>query len=337
MKIRQIFFKKRSLILFSFIIIGYFLSRPAPSFKSEIESSAEIRGVWLTNVGTIFFHHTTLLDNIFAHLARSNYTHIYVSTYGFGGTIYPSQTVKTNPLFLPPFTDVLKASKIEAGRQGLKLYAWLEYGLMLSPTNFVAVNNPDWLLKTPEGKTVVNGFVWLNPDNPEVQEYILDIIEEVANYKELTGIQLDDHWGVPSQFGNYINEMNELTAQVKKSIDKINPNLIFSLSPNPYSFSKNKYNQDWLYWAKQGYIDEVIIQIYRDNSKEFEQAIITSEIDKLDESIPVAIGIYAGSFDSYKHPAEIQKQIDITQNLGYGFSIFCWEARAMGADFFRDK
>jgi uncharacterized lipoprotein YddW (UPF0748 family) len=202
MKIKQFFFKKRNLILLALIILGYFLFRPAPSFKSQAQPSGNIRGVWLTNIATIFFHHTTLLDNVFAHFSRSGYTHIYVSTYSFGGTLYPSKKVQTYPVLLPPFTDVLKASQSEAKRQGLKLYAWLEYGLMLKPNDSIAVNNPDWLLKTPSGETVVNDFVWLNPENPEVQEYILAIIEEVAQYQELTGIQFDDHWGVPSQFGN---------------------------------------------------------------------------------------------------------------------------------------
>lgn len=333
MKIKQLFFKKRNLILLALIILGYFLFHPAPSFKSQVQPSRNIRGVWLTNIATTFFHHTTLLDNVFAHFSRSGYTHVYVSTYGFGGTIYPSKQVQTHPLFLLPFTDVLKASQSEAKRQGLKLYAWLEYGLMLKPNDSIAVNHPDWLLKTSSGETVVNDFVWLNPKNPEVQEYILGIIEEVAQYKGLTGIQLDDHWGVPSQFGNYTKAMNQLTAKVKQRLEKINPNLVFSLSPNPHSFSKNKYNQDWLQWARQGYIDEVVIQIYRPNSQEFQQSLMTAKIEQLPKSIPVAVGIYAGSMDNFKTPSEIQKQIDISQNLGYGFSIFCWEYRIVGSLF----
>lgn len=79
----------------------------------------------MTNIATSFFHHTTLLDNVFAHLAHSGYTHVYVSAYGFGGTIYPSKQVKSHPLFLPPFTDVLKASENEAQRQGLKFLLWI--------------------------------------------------------------------------------------------------------------------------------------------------------------------------------------------------------------------
>lgn len=45
--------------------------------------------------------------------------------------------------------------------------------------------------------------------------------------------------------------------------------------------------------------------------------------------MPVAIGIYAGNMGNFKASSEIQKQIDISQNLGYGFSIFCWEYRIL--------
>jgi uncharacterized lipoprotein YddW (UPF0748 family) len=331
MNIKQFILRKKNLILLTLILLGYFILRPAPSFKSQIQKSDNIKGVWVTNIATSFFHHTTLLDNVFYHLAKSGYTHVYVSAYSFGGKLYPSKHVKSNPLVVPPFTDVLKASEKEAQRQGLKLYAWLEYGLMLMPNDSIALNHPDWLLKTASGKTVVDGFVWLNPQHPEVQTYILAMIEEVSKYKGLTGIQFDDHWSVPHHFGNHSTAMNKLTARVKQRLEEINPDLIFSLSPNPYSFSKEKYNQDWLKWAKRGYIDEVVIQIYRTNAQEFEQSILTSQIHQLPKSMPVAIGIYAGSVGNFKTSSEIQKQIDISENLGYGFSIFCWEYRFMGS------
>ncbi len=40
-----------------------------------------------------------------------------------------------------------------------------EYGLMLSPKDPIAKKHPDWLLKTPAGKTVVETNVWLDPAN----------------------------------------------------------------------------------------------------------------------------------------------------------------------------
>ena len=57
---------------------------------------------------------------------------------------------------------------------------------------------PDWLLN---GGQEVNGFVWLDPTHPEVEQYFVELFTEFAYlYHKLEGIQLDDHWAVPSQF-----------------------------------------------------------------------------------------------------------------------------------------
>lgn len=320
----SLFKKSRNIILFVFFII---ILRPAPSVKNSPQHQGEIKGVWMTNVGVSLLHHTLTLDNVFNHLAKSGYNQVYVSTYGLTGTIYPSQTVKSHPFFLPPFTDVLQATENEGTRQGLKIYAWLEYGLMLHPTNNIALDNPDWLLKTTRGETIINNFVWLDPEHPEVQKYILDIVTEVAQYKNLAGIQLDDHWSIPIQFGNKVKAMNSLTAKIWKQIKALNPQMKLSISPNPYGFSLKKYNQDWLYWADKGYIDEVVLQIYRPTSEQFKTSIKSSQVEQLPSNIPVAIGIYTGNFKNLLPIEEVEKQINIAQNLGYGYSIFCWEYR----------
>ncbi len=330
-------FKKKRLILFLILIGGFFLFRPAPSIKKDSKNYDQIRGVWLTNIATSFFHHTTLLDNIFHHISRSGYNRIYLSSYGITGTIYPSKQIKSHPLFVPPFTDPLKAAELEAKRQGLKLYAWFEYGLMLSANNEIAQKNPDWLLKTSTGETIINDFVWLDPENSEVQEYILNLITEVAQYSGLEGIQLDDHWAVPRKFGNKTNALTKLTAKVRQQIKTVNPNIILSLSPNPYDFSLNNYNQDWLLWVNKGYIDEIVIQVYRPSADQFSQAIATSKINYISHKVPVGIGIYAGSPRQLLSPKEIKNQIEITNKLGYGFSIFCWEYRLLGSLFHKGK
>jgi uncharacterized lipoprotein YddW (UPF0748 family) len=133
------------------------------------------------------------------------------------------------------------------------------------------------------------------------------------------------------KIGNKTQAMNKLTAKVRQHLKEINPEMVLSLSPNPYDFSLNKYNQDWLKWAKKGYIDEVIIQIYRPNSAQVKQAVDTSKINYLPEHIPIGIRIFAGNFDNFLHPQEIQKQIDVTEKFGYGYSIFCWEYRIIGS------
>ena len=121
---------------------------------------------------------------------------------------------------------------------------------------------------------IVNCYIYISNSF----SYILDIITEVAQYNNLTGIHLDDHWSVPIQFGNKVEAMNKLMGKVRQHLKKVNPKLKLSISPNPYHFSLNKYNQDWLQSTKKGYVDELVLQIYRPTSERFITSINSSDI-----------------------------------------------------------
>ncbi|PSF37435.1 hypothetical protein C7H19_09695 [Aphanothece hegewaldii CCALA 016] len=319
---------KLSLVTLFVVIVTYFLLKPAPSIQRTAKEFKTIRGVWLTDIGTAFLHHTTLLDNVLNHLSRSGYNRIYVNVYGDWGTLYPSHRKVRNTgmtsLFLsPPLTNPLKYVAKEGKRQGLKVYAWLEYGLILSPNSQIAKSHPDWLLKTPDGKTVIDHFVWLDPSHPEVQDYILSMVEEIIKY-DLEGIQFDDHWAIPVQFGYHQQSLTNLTQKVYQLIQEKNPKLIFSLSPNPYAFSVNRYNQNWIKWINKGYIDEVVVQVYRKTPTQVQQSINTSGVAEASRFVPVAIGVFAPWDTTEK---EIKEQIKVVNESGYGFSVFCWERR----------
>ena len=115
-----------------------------------------------------------------------------------------------------------------------------------------------WLLKTPQGNTVENGNVWLNPANQAVRDYLSGHVDDLLKVKGLAGIQFDDHWAVPKVFGQdqQRQALTALTQKVYGQIKAKNPQLVVSVSPNPYHFALSKYNQDWLGWVQQGIVDE---------------------------------------------------------------------------------
>jgi uncharacterized lipoprotein YddW (UPF0748 family) len=43
--------------------------------------------------------------------------------------------------------------------------------------------------------------VWLNPFKPEVQQFINNLVAEIAVRYDIDGIQFDDHTALPSDFG----------------------------------------------------------------------------------------------------------------------------------------
>ena len=101
--------------------------------------------------------------------------------------------------------------------------------------------------------------------------------------------------------------------------------MIISLSPNPLSFSQKKYSQNWLSWIEAGLFDELILQLYRPTSSEVALAIDNSILSKVSQYVNVAVGIYAGSPGKLKPLAEIQRQIAVVKQYGYGYAIFSWK------------
>ena len=324
MVIKQI---KRSLLWFAIgIIIFIILSRLtlAPNYTPQRSNS--IKGVWLTHVGSAFLTYTALTDNVFHQLSRLNYNRVYVDVYN-GGTTYSSKYAPRNYLLSLPFTNPLKTAISQGKRQGLKVYAWYEHGMMTFANARLAQQHPDWILTTSSNEKLIDNHWWLNPDNPEVQQYFVNLFTEVAaSYLEVDGIQVDDHWGIPIQFGNKAEAMTELTCQVVEAVRKVRPDLIVSLSPNPLGFSQKKYSQDWLAWLKAGLIDELVMQLYRPTSLEVALAIDNSILSEVSKYVDVAVGIYAGSLKKQKPLAEIQQQIAVVKQYGHGYVIFPWES-----------
>lgn len=295
----------------------------APNYTPE--KSQLIKGMWVSHIANAYLTYTGTMDNALHQLSKLNYNTVYIDVYN-NGTCYSSKYAPRNYLMSLPFTNPLKAAIKESKRQGLKVYAWYEHGLMTFPYNKLAIEHPDWILSTSDNKKLIDYHYWLDPANPEVQQYFINLFSEVAaSYPELYGIQIDDHWGIPQQFGNKTAQMTQLTNKVVEAIKKIRPDLIISLSPNPYSFSLKKYSQDWLTWVKAGLIDEIIMQIYRQTSQEVTLAINNSELGQVNNYVDVAVGIYAGNFRNQKPLAEIQSQIIAVKRLGYGYAIFPWK------------
>ncbi|HHP7232758.1 MAG TPA: family 10 glycosylhydrolase [Xenococcaceae cyanobacterium] len=115
----------------------------------------------------------------------------------------------SNRLVALPWTDPLSSAIKEGNRQGLKIYAWYEYGMMLNKYDRLAQEHPDWLLKTADETQLVNNNFWLNPAHPEVEKYWFNLLTEVAQkYPELAGVQLDDHFvNISPQESEFIQEI----------------------------------------------------------------------------------------------------------------------------------
>ena len=333
----------------------------------QTDTQREIRGVWLTNVDSDVLFEANKTSEAIALLAQANFNTLYPTVWNWGYTLYPSQvSAAFTGLALDPTEglqerDVL-AEIISAGHeQGMSVIPWFEFGFMAPADSVLAKRHPEWLTARQDGSTIwwegkVHQRVWLNPLRPDVQQFMTDLIVEIVSNYDIDGIQLDDHFGYPSELGydNYTVELyqqehdgkfppedakdpdwvrwraDKITAYVETLFHKIkqhNPNAIVSVSPNPQHFSLNSFLLDWHKWERKGLIEELIVQVYRDGDESFIRELKQPEIVAAKSHIPVAIGILSGLKGRNILWHKIYKQVKISREHEFaGVSFFFYES-----------
>ncbi|MBD2460313.1 glycoside hydrolase family 10 protein [Oscillatoria sp. FACHB-1407] len=356
--------------------------------------STEVRGVWLTNVGSGVLFAPWGVERALNQLARLNFNTVYPVVWNRGHTFYPSATAQRiigrsqdpwlNTLRLGG--DVLSTIVKQGNRQGLRVIPWFEYGFMAPAQSTLVYRHPEWLTQRQNGtKTLelheheqtlltptqnqldqqqlrreiysrlVGDRVWLNPLHPEVQQFLLDLITEVVTQYDIDGIQLDDHFGFPVEFGYdpytvnlYQQEhngakppndplnaewmqwrANRLTAfmgRIFETVKALDPNCIVSLSPNPQAFSYHAYLQDWQTWVNRGWVEELVVQVYRNDLSSFQAVLAQPSIRAAQQRIPVAIAILTGSWRRPITFRQIRQQVEAVRKADLnGVSFFYWE------------
>jgi len=270
--------------------------------------------------------------------------------------------VKIDPI--PEFNnrDML-AEAIKFGHaQKLAVIPWFEYGLMTEEGSDLMRQHPDWIASRKDGSKVFfhgeknqHRLVWLNPVKPEVQKFLTDLIVEVVTKYEVDGIQLDDHFGMPAELGydDYTislyqkdnfgklppedinapewvrwrsNYLTNLMRNISQEVRRIKPNCLISLSPNPKDFSYAKYLQDWYSWVNLGYINELVVQVYRDTIEDYQRELERPELREIRQKIPVSVGILTGLRIQNVDMRQIRGQVKVARDLDFdGFSFFFYE------------
>jgi uncharacterized lipoprotein YddW (UPF0748 family) len=371
-----------------FIAIGLMLAITIPmislSQSLPTKQIREIRGVWITNVDSDVLFTRDRLATAIKDLRKLNFNTIYPVVWNWGYTTYPSKVAKktVGSSFMPKQSagilinrklspeeglegrDVLQELVVQGHKQKIAVIPWFEFGFMLPGTTDPAGSDfaklhPDWLTQKQDGGTMwkegKDPRVWLNPFKPEVKNFIIDLVVEVLTKYDVDGIQFDDHFGLPSEFGydkftvalyqsehqgklppqDYKNEewinwradkITVLMSELFTAIKATKPKAIVSISPNPQSFAKSFFLQDWAKWERKGLVEELLIQVYRDKLSTFIGELQKPEVKLASQHIPVGIGILTGVKPKAIPMKQIQSQIAAVRQEGLaGVSFFFYE------------
>jgi uncharacterized lipoprotein YddW (UPF0748 family) len=334
---------------------------------TSTRSASELRGVWLTNVDSdVLFSHDKLREAL-RRLDRLNFNTVYPTVWQSGYSLYPSDVVKqaTGQAVDPEpglqNRDMLAEAVEMSHSRDLAVIPWFEFGLMAPANSELVRRHPNWVTNRRDGSKTFNMHgadtsVWLNPVHPEVQQFIVNLVTEVVEKYDVDGIQFDDHFAMPVEVGYdayttwlYQQEnpgkrppdnprnadwmrwrarkLTDLMVKLRTAVKTRKPNCTISLAPNPKDFAYQNYLQDWFNWQRSGLLDELIVQVYRNDRFSFAGELDRPELQTIRSRIPVGIGILTGLSTRNVQTDNIQDQVELTRDRRFaGVSFFFYES-----------
>ena len=263
----------------------------------------EIRGVWIANRP-----HSQVLESrqniaeAMDFLQQMGFNLVFPVVWNRGYTLFPSKVMgdyafpSIDPFYERQQRDPLAEIIQEAHQRNIAVIPWFEYGFAashLASGGHILQKQPDWAAIDRQGEILKQGgLVWLNPFDPEVQQFILKLVLEVATNYEVEGIQGCDRLPALPVMGGYdrltiqryqadfgkkppqnhqdkewvrwrAEILTDFLARLYTQIKAVKSGLVVSLSPAVYPFCLNNLLQDTKTWVEKGLVDLIHPQIYR--------------------------------------------------------------------------
>lgn len=354
-----------------FCVLTVLLLAPSTGLSQASVTPQELRGVWITNVDSDVLFTKQKIEEAMDYLADRGFNVIFPVVWNKGYTLHPSEVareaigVEQDPYFQGQGRDPLQEIIVEAHRRGMEVIPWFEYGFASvygdGTGGHILRKNPHWAARNANGGIAQsNNFYWMNGFHHEVQQFMMDLIQEVIEKYDVDGIQGDDRLpAMPVQAGYsdytralYASEHNgasvpdqrnsafiqwradkltNFAGRLYRMVKETDPNLIVSMSPSIYRWSLDNYLQDWPNWMDSSYVDIVHPQAYRYSLGDY-QALIKSMFGQFPQSpngylyadskpmVFPGIVIKAGS--SFNGPAYVLDAIEFNRDYGLNGEVF---------------
>lgn len=315
---------KKLYIIFLFIIAPWFLIPLGINAQcvsgNEFNNNApkrDMRGVFIPTLFNISWPSNSsatpavqqaeliaILDNVQAN----GYNSVFLQVRPAGDALYASAIepwsnwltgVEGTPP--SPFWDPLEFAVTEAHARGLDLHAWLnpyrvKYGSYTNHPNHIINEQPTWTFAHQSNANLIV----LDPGLPQVRDYIVSIVEDIASRYDVDGIHFDDYFYLNGGMANppnnqdaqtFLNHnpgslslenwrrdnVNQMIGMVFDALQTINTtnnkNVVFGVSPfgiwksgtPPGITGTSSYSAlycDPIAWMQQSKVDYIAPQLY---------------------------------------------------------------------------
>jgi uncharacterized lipoprotein YddW (UPF0748 family) len=159
-------------------------------------------GVWVAaSGGSTTLLSTSSIDAMVSTVDAAGFNCIFVDVFNQSRTLYPSTVMQntvaagTQTQIVPGF-DGLQYLIAKAHALNIKVIPWFEYGFISAYTTPgpLLTAHPDWGGVDYRGNPTTRGnYYWLNAFNPDVQQFMINLVTECVSKYAVDGIQLDDH------------------------------------------------------------------------------------------------------------------------------------------------
>ncbi|WP_420809925.1 glycoside hydrolase family 10 protein [Gloeothece citriformis] len=291
-------------------------------------AQAEIRAIWLDRGTIVQAKSEQDLAKIFDRMAHSGINVVFFETLNASYPIYPSKIApEQNPL--TQGWDPLKSAIKLAHERNMELHAWTwifaaanqRHNLILNqPLDYlgpVLSRNPEWANINKQGGLFdySQGYkkAFFDPANPEVQRYLLSLLEEIVTNYDVDGIQFDyirypfqspnqqeifgysnsSRWlfkemtGVDpvevqpgsalwSQWTAFrMRQVDSFVATASARLKQRRPDLMVSAAVFPLERQDrlNRLQQNWEEWGQNNWVDLIFLMTYALDTGSFEDRI----------------------------------------------------------------
>ncbi|MFK8186328.1 MAG: glycoside hydrolase family 10 protein [Phormidesmis sp.] len=164
----------------------------------------QVRSIWLDRETIVSAGSQEGLAKVFDRFKAAGINTVFVETVNAGYPIYDSDVApEQNPLVQG--WDPLQSAVNLGKTYNMEVHAWVwlfaagnqaHNRLVGQPTSYpgpILNANPDWAGFDNKGNLIIPGQTkpFLDPANPEVRQYLLDLLSEIAGRYDIDGIQFD--------------------------------------------------------------------------------------------------------------------------------------------------
>lgn len=261
---------------------------------NNTNQSVEMKAVWISYLeldnilkGKTQQQFITHISQMMEHIQQKQLNTIFVQVRSHGDAYYPSDVYPwslyvTGTVGKAPEFDPLDILVQVAQKYDITVHAWVNLFRLMTDDQMESVSDQYRIKSWYQNKTYMakasDGYWYLNPRNPEVQQLIADGVTEILEQYDVAGVQVDDyfyHRIKPAVFGDTAQQGKEgVSALIKLMYDTVkrqDPDILFGVSPagnikGSTPVSDTSELTDLTLWCNEdGYLDYVAPQIYWDD------------------------------------------------------------------------